>query len=62
LLLRTPVTEYWVVEPDIDGIRVYKRTGDRFARPVELSREAGDVLTTALLPGLEIPLADVLQD
>jgi Uma2 family endonuclease len=56
------VVEYWVVDPDIDVIRVYRREGDRFARPVELSREAGDVLTTATLPGLEIPLSDVFKD
>jgi hypothetical protein len=43
-------------------IRVYRRDGDRFARPVELSREAGAVLTTPLLPGLEIPLAQVFKD
>jgi Uma2 family endonuclease len=59
---KSGVTEYWIVDPDIDVIRVYKRTGDRFARPVELSREAGDVLTTPLLPGLEIALVDVLRE
>jgi len=53
------VLEYWVVDPEVDVIRVYRRSGDRFEGPVELSAEAGDVLTTPLLPGLEIPLADV---
>ena len=54
--------EYWVVDPDIDVIRVYRRDGDRFARPVELSREAGDVLTSPLFPGLDIPLSHVFGD
>lgn len=53
------VLEYWVVDPETDVIRVYHRSGDRFERAVELSAEAGEVLTTSLLPGLEIPLADV---
>jgi len=53
------VVEYWVVDPEVDVIRVYRRSGDRFAGAVELSAEAGDVLTTPLLPGLEITLADV---
>ena len=53
------VLEYWVVDPEIDVIRVYRRSGDRFDRAVELSAEAGDVLTTARLPGLEIPLREV---
>ena len=56
---RGGVREYWVVDPEVDVIRVYRRSGDRFGRAVELSAEAGEVLTTPLLPGLEIPLADV---
>jgi hypothetical protein len=28
-------------------------------RSPELSAEAGDVLTTSLLPGIEIPLAEI---
>jgi len=56
------VVEYWVVDPDIDVIRVYRRESERFARPVELSREAGDVLTTPLFPELDIPLAHVFGD
>ena len=43
-------------------IRVYRREGDRFARPMELSREAGDVLTSPLFPGLDIPLSHVFGD
>ena len=51
-----------MVDPDIDVIRVYRRDGKRFARPMELSREAGDVLTAPLFPGLDIPLAHVFGD
>jgi Uma2 family endonuclease len=56
------VTESWFVDPDIDVIRIYRRDGERFGRPVELSREASDVLTTPLLPGLEITLARVFAE
>ena len=59
---RSAVDEYWVVDPDVDLVRVYRRTGDRFARPKELSLEAGDVLTTPLLPGIELKLADIFRD
>jgi Uma2 family endonuclease len=59
---RSNVVEYWVVDPDIDVIRVYRRSGDRFERAAELSAEVGDLLTTALLPGLTIPLADVFAE
>ena len=56
------VSEYWVVDPEIAVVRVYRREGDRFARPRELSRESGDVLTTPLLPGLEIPLQRIFEN
>ena len=58
---RAGVSEYWVVDPDLDVVRIYRRDGQRFARPQELSIEAGDVLTTHLLPGLELPLTDIFR-
>jgi Uma2 family endonuclease len=56
---RCGVSEYWVVDPLLDVVRVYLRNGEVFSRPNELSMERGDVLTSALLPGLELPLARV---
>jgi len=52
-------SEYWVVDPEIEVIRIYRREGERFGRAIELSREAGDVLTTPLLPGLRIALSRI---
>ena len=59
---RAGVTEYWIVDPDVDRVRVYRRDGDRFGRAIELSREHGDQLSTPLLPGLEMPLARLFRD
>jgi Uma2 family endonuclease len=60
---RSGVSEYWVVDPEIDVVRVYRRTANGgFDRPIELSREAGDVLTTDLLPGLDLPLTRIFRD
>ena len=59
---RAGVSEYWVVDPELDVVRVYRRVGDGFERPRELSLEAGDVLTTALLPDLVIPLAEIFKE
>ena len=60
---RAGVSEYWVVDPEIDVVRVYRRTGNGgFDRPIELSREAGDVLTTDLLPGFDLPLTRIFRD
>ena len=59
---RGSVVEYWVIDPETDVIRVYRRDGGRFGRTIELSREAGDVLATPLLLGLEIPLSRVFPE
>ncbi|HYO12629.1 MAG TPA: Uma2 family endonuclease [Thermoanaerobaculia bacterium] len=54
---RFGVREYWLVDPDRKAVTVYRlRVGD-FVRVADLSTTAGDVLTTPMLPGLEIRLA-----
>ena len=62
LYQREGVTEYWVVDPELDVIRVYQRGEERFGRPIELTREAGDTLATPLLPGLEMPLVRIFEE
>ena len=51
---RCGVEEYWVVDPIVDTVRVFHRSASGFSRPSELTAEGGDMLTTALLPGLAI--------
>ena len=58
---RTGVSEYWVVDPELDTIRVYRREGEAFARVSELSVDADDVLRTELLPALDVPLGRVFR-
>jgi Uma2 family endonuclease len=57
---RVGVEEYWVVDPELDLVKVYRLPERAYARPAELERDRGDVLTTPLLPGLEIPLEKLL--
>ncbi len=53
------VREYWLVDRFRKMIQIYRRNGGRFELAAELSGEANDVLTTPLLPGLRLPLAEV---
>jgi len=57
---RFDVREYWVVDPEVETIKVYRRTeAGTFPRAAELSREEGHVLESPLLPGLTITLRDL---
>ena len=57
---RVDVREYWIVDPEIEVVKVYRRAGDgTFPRVAEHSREAGDALTTPLLPGFSLALAEL---
>lgn len=53
---RFAVTEYWVVDPELDAIKIYRRDETGFARVAELSLEQQDDLTTPLLPGWVLSL------
>ena len=59
---RFNVTEYWVVDPDIDVVRVYRLQDRKYQRAQELSLDHSDVLTTALLPGLELKLSEIFAE
>ena len=57
LLERYDVLEYWIVDPELDSVKVFRRAGSGLERTAELSVEHDDTLATPLLPGLELPLA-----
>lgn len=57
---RFDVREYWVVDPEIEVVKVYRRTeAGALARAAELTREDGHVLDTPLLPGFALPLREL---
>ena len=57
---RSGVAEYWIVDPDLEVVRVYRNREGQFEPPVELRLDAGDVLTSLHLDGLTMPLARIL--
>ena len=56
---RFGVNEYWVVDPELDTIKIYRRVEQAFVRISELSTERQDVLTTALLPDFSVTLSEL---
>jgi len=60
LFERGGVREYWLVDPDLDLVRVFRRQEDgSLPHVAELSREHRDALATPLMPGLTIPLGEL---
>ena len=53
------VGEYWLVDPELERIEVYRLRNGRYLREAELSSEQGNVLKTRLFPGLEIAVAAI---
>lgn len=54
---RTGVREYWLVDPELDLVQVFRRTDDgRYTKAAELTAEDGHSLTTPLIDGCAIDL------
>lgn len=56
---RAGVPEYWVVDPDLESLTIYRGVDQVYTRVAELSLEHGDILTSPLFPDLEIPLSEI---
>lgn len=56
---RYGVQEYWIVDPELETVKVYRMTPHGYSRVADLSREASDTAGTPLLPELSISLIDL---
>jgi Uma2 family endonuclease len=56
------VQEYWIFDGSRKSIRIFRRAqGSGFGAATELAAASGQVLTTPLLPGLELPLREIFS-
>lgn len=55
------VGEYWVIDPALETIKVYRLEEGRFMKAAELSKEGEDILTSPLLKRFECPLVELFK-
>jgi len=58
---RFGVQEYWVVDPELETVKIFKLAQQKFGRAVELSKESDDVLTTELLPSFRLSVSEIFD-
>lgn len=51
--------EYWIVDPELETVTVYRAGKAGYERAAELSLEAKDSVQTPLLAGLAVPLSEI---
>lgn len=56
---RFGVPEFWVVDPLLETIAVYRHDGSVLAKVAELSAEVGEKLESPLLPGLVLAVSEI---
>jgi Uma2 family endonuclease len=61
LFERMAVREYWLIDPTLDTVQIFRTSGRRMPKVAELTMEDGDVHTTELLPGFSLPLREFFQ-
>jgi len=56
---RAGVDEYWIVDPELELVKIYRRAGTAFGPAIQIDTETGGKITSPLFPGFALDLADV---
>lgn len=59
---RYGVAEYWIVDPDEETVAIDRRNGEGFTRIGVFASEPGNRLTTPLVPGFSMLVAEVFAE
>jgi Uma2 family endonuclease len=59
---RFGVLEYWIVDPELETIKVQRLIADGYGSPREFALERGERVSSPLFPGLELALDQVFSD
>jgi len=54
---RFRIAEYWIVDPELESIKIYRCSDKGYSRIAELSVEANDTLNSPLFPDWQLPLS-----
>lgn len=58
---RFGVKEYWIVDPELETVKVFRLSDHQYVRTAELSKEAHDTLATPLLSDFRLPLIELFE-
>jgi Uma2 family endonuclease len=58
---RYGVREYWVVDHELETVKIHRLTDQGYIRAADLAREASEILSTPLLPDFQIPLTALFE-
>lgn len=59
---RFGVDEYWIVDPEIEAVKIYRRNGDAFSPSTEINTDTGGTITSPLLPEFALDVNAVFAE